>query len=166
MCNPCDSTALPCWDGNKKLVAKNVFLTLFPRVSGQYCEGRILGMSFFGVQKARGWEELLSVFCAKCVWFRLCHAVTLYCVVRRSLASSLQQYWMSWRREMSLGTAFHSEFYSSFPKWRITRQFWKQFMDCFKSELLCARATKEPEASSKFLWFWEASNKPDSETWL
>lgn len=85
--------------------------SLLLMVSGQYCEGSILDASLFGVQKG---ERSCCQFSAQCVLFRPCHAVSA--AVRRSWASSLQLYWMPWKRWTSLSTAFYSTLYSSFLK--------------------------------------------------
>lgn len=90
----------------------------------------------------------------------------LPCLVRKSLVSSFQLYWMPWKRWTSLGTAFSSVLYSSFQKWRTTKHFLKQLMGCFKSEILCARGTREPESGSNVFGFGKHFNKPGSETWL
>lgn len=156
MCNPCDSTALPCWDGNKKLVAKK---------PGEWFLHRPLGSQGNIVKEAS--LTHLSLECRRPEDERSCcqfsvqsvcdsdHAMLcwLCCLVRRSPVSSLQLYWMLWKRWTSLGTAFYLALYSAFLKLRITKQFWKQFMGCFKSELFCASATRQPEARSNACGF-------------
>lgn len=155
VCNPCDSTALPCWDGNKKLVAKK------PGEWFLHCSLRSQGNIVKEASLAR-----LSLECRRPEDERSCqfslqsvsdsdHAMLcwLRCLVRRSLASSLQHYWMPWKRQTSSGTAVYSALYSTFLIWRITRHFRKQFMGCSKSELLCSRATREPEAGSNACGF-------------
>lgn len=64
-CNPCDSTALPCWEGNKRADGQETWVSLrvgsdsILLVSGQWS---VLGTSYLRVQKARRYEKLLSLF--------------------------------------------------------------------------------------------------------
>lgn len=76
VCNPCDSTALPCWGGNETGGQETwgEVLTLLLRVSGQYCKGSILGTSSFGVWRP---ERSCCQVSVQRVWFRPCHAVSV-----------------------------------------------------------------------------------------
>ena len=150
VCNPCDSTSLPCWDGNKKTVAKK--------------PGEWFSRCSLGSQGNIGKEESLECLCLECRRLddersccqfsvkSVCDAdramlCRLHCLTRRSFMPSLQQYWMLRNRQTSLGTVFCSALYSTFLKWRITIKFWKQFANCFKSEF----STQEQQGKQKLV---------------
>lgn len=119
-CNPCDSTALPCWDGNKKLVAKK------PGECFLRCSLRSQGNIVKEASLAR-----LSLECSRPENERSCCQFSVQsvcdsdhgtlCLVRRSLVSFLQPYWRTWKRRTSLGTVVYSVLYSTFLIWGITK---------------------------------------------
>lgn len=80
VCNPCDSTALPCWEGNKRADGQETWVCLCVGsysvllVSGQWS---ILGTSSLRVQKARRYEKLSLFFPPmQSVWFRPRHTAS------------------------------------------------------------------------------------------
>lgn len=158
VCNPCDSTALPCWGGNETSGQETwgeVF-TLFLRVSGQYCKGSILGTSSFGVQKAR--EELLSGFCAVCVIQATPRCVTR--VLSSAFLNAMEKTGV-FRYCVLLSTLLH--FSETQDKQIVLITF---IRGCFKTEYTLCKSNRKIRSWWRCLWFWEVLNKPDSETWL
>lgn len=116
VCNPCDSTALPCWEGNKRADGQETWVCLCVGsysvllVSGQWS---ILGTSSLRVQKARRYEKL-SLFSphAKCMIQTTPHCICRSCLVRRSQVFSHQKelksplLWCTDCKEKSTNTLF------------------------------------------------------------